>query len=735
MTTAPDVAPRLGFGATPHTAPAAPPRTLARRMVFGVIAGACLANLLARALPAGLTYTVTAVGAALGLILGAAAAHRPRLSKPALGAGLGLLAGYLAHPVYPIMSTLNAITYLRSDSFDFGYGPAFSMLLGAGIGAVTGAFVERRPRLASPLLGVVLGGLGGHLAEFACRAGNAAVYYDSSIQRFAGRATSTAVPDGYQQLAWVAVGSALGLLLGLVVRRRPRWTAVPLGLALGVVAGSVGSATSRTSFAAFDGADRMIFSGFASDNVAGCPPMVWIAVAAALGQFLGALAIRFQPLVRPWSGLAIGAFGGFALFLGARSADGNEYEFSDGLDAAAVFSETSVGYVLRGHEPIFGMAVGAAVGLIIGARAFRRFRPAVSRLGLAAGSAAGFQVATAYMYIWSFRAAPSAPTGYFYTDYVPFIILAVGMLAGFVLWPVAARRPRLARPLAGITLGMLTGYVASSAALNAYLRVVDYHFEQPSDAGYAPVIGATAGAVVGLALGLLANRYARPTTTVLGVALGLLGGEAAAEALQFQIVHYRHEDPGAHHVYFQLGFCGAGVVGGLVLGVLAHRHPLRSRPGFGALAGAFIGVTLPGLALGMPPLETVTVCAAVGAVIATRRPSSTWRLVPAGGGLHRTALSVRTLAGELRPGAFTQGLITAAAAIAVDDRRQERYAEEFRATLAEITGPLAAPRRLWCALTILANAAALRIELRQAPETENEVDAADEDADETESLT
>ncbi|MEX5633084.1 hypothetical protein [Parafrankia sp. FMc2] len=63
------------------------------------------------------------------------------------------------------------------------------------------------------------------------------------------------------------------------------------------------------------------------------------------------------------------------------------------------------------------------------------------------------------------------------------------------------------------------------------------------------------------------------------------------------------------------------------------------------------------------------------------------------------------------PGAFGHGIVGIAAAIAVDDQRQGRCTEEFRATLAEITGPLACPRRLWCALTILANAALLRAEL------------------------
>ncbi|OHV20370.1 MULTISPECIES: hypothetical protein [Parafrankia] len=43
-------------------------------------------------------------------------------------------------------------------------------------------------------------------------------------------------------------------------------------------------------------------------------------------------------------------------------------------------------------------------------------------------------------------------------------------------------------------------------------------------------------------------------------------------------------------------------------------------------------------------------------------------------------------------------------------------AEEI-VTLAEITGPLACPRRLWCALTIFANAALLRAELGRAAET------------------
>ncbi|WP_261554557.1 hypothetical protein [Frankia tisae] len=66
---------------------------------------------------------------------------------------------------------------------------------------------------------------------------------------------------------------------------------------------------------------------------------------------------------------------------------------------------------------------------------------------------------------------------------------------------------------------------------------------------------------------------------------------------------------------------------------------------------------------------------------------------------------------RLQLGTFAHGLVGLAAAIAASDGQQERYAEEFEATLLEVDGRLRRTRRLWCGLTILAAAALLRAEL------------------------
>ncbi|MCK9925842.1 hypothetical protein MXD62_01485 [Frankia sp. Mgl5] len=704
MTASPDAA--------SHASPVAPPRALARRAIVGVVTGFYLASALANVLPAGPVHAVAGAGAVLGLVLGVLTVRHPRLSNPLLGAALGALAGYVAHSAYPVGSALSGDNFRYDDGYDldFGYGPASWMLLGAGVGAAVATAVGRGSRLASPLLGVVLGGLAGHLTEFACRAGDATFDSDYGLRQFAGGGTPTTVIDGYGPL-YTAAGSALGLLLGLVAHGRPRWKTASLGLAFGVLAGSLGSAASRTSYATFDAAGNWHSLGFVGGAVAGFRPVVWIAAAAVIGLLLGVLASRFSSFVVPCSGLTAGAFFGYVVCSAMRST----YTFGSDVALAEPASQagSAIQVVVQGPGPVIGMAAGAVFGLCFGVNAIFRFRLAASGLGLAVGAAVGIAVASAYQNFRNLQAAPSAPAD----DYVPLVVLGAGMVLGTVLGPFADRRPRLARPLAGVALGVVVGYVASSALAAAYLLAVHYDYQHPSDTSYAAAVGVTVGAVVGLALGLLANPRTRCVTTVLGLALGLLGGEAASLAVQFLVPEHSGDSYARNYVYIELGCCGVGAAAGLVLGAFTHRHPLRGRPCFGALAGAFIGSTVWLLFPGAPPTETVAVSAVVGAVAIARRPSSGWGLVPAGGGVHRTGLSARQLARELRPGAFAHGLVWAAAAVAADDRRQERYAEEFRATLAEITGPLACPRRLWCSLTIFANAALLRAELGRAAET------------------
>ncbi|MCK9901857.1 hypothetical protein MXD63_17450 [Frankia sp. Cpl3] len=204
---------------------------------------------------------------------------------------------------------------------------------------------------------------------------------------------------------------------------------------------------------------------------------------------------------------------------------------------------------------------------------------------------------------------------------------------------------------------------------------------------------------------LVAPSRALARRAVVGVVTGLCLASTLADALPADPTH---------------AVATAGAALGLVLGAFTHRHPLRGRPCFGALAGAYIGSTVWLLCPGTPAAETAAVSAVVGAVASVRRPSSGWRLVSVGGGVRRTALSARQVTRELRPGTLAHSLVGVAAAIAVDDQRQARYTEEFRATLAEITGPLAAPRRLWCSLTILSNAALLRAELGEAADTDTD---------------
>ncbi|WP_018504860.1 hypothetical protein [Parafrankia discariae] len=711
MTASPGAVPPASPAAVLLASPAAPPRTPARRAIVGVVTGFYLASALASVLPVAPVHAVAGAGAVLGLVLGVLTVRHPRLSRPLLGAVLGALAGYVAHSAYPVGSALNGSDFLYDDGLDldFGYSPASWMLLGAGVGAAVATAVERGSRLASPLLGVVLGGLAGHLAEFACRPGDATFDSDYGLRWFTDGATSTAVIGGYGPL-YTAAGSALGLLLGLVAHGRPRWKTASLGLALGVLAGSLGSAAYRVSYATFDTAGDYRDSGFVGDTVAGFPPAVWIVAAAATGLLIGALAGRFPSFVAPFSGLAAGAFLGGVVFAAMRST----YMF--GSDASFTEPASPVGsafqVVVRGPGPVIGMAAGAVFGLCFGLHAIFRFRLAASGLGLAAGAAVGIAVASACQNFRSLQTAPLAPAD----DYVPFVILGAGMVLGTVLGPLADHRSRLARPLAGVALGVIVGYVASNTLAAAYLLAVHYDYQHPSDTRYATVVGLGVGAAAGLALGLLATLRPRCVTTVSGLALGLLGGEVACFAVQVLFLDRGGDGYARNSVYIELGCCGVGAAAGLVLGAFTHRHPLRGRPCLGALAGAFVGSMVWLLFPGAPPVETAAVSAVVGAVAIARRPSSGWGLVPVGGGAHRTALTAWRLAGELRPGAFAHGLVRAAAAVAADDRRQARYAEEFRATLAEITGPLACPRRLWCALTIFANAALLRAELGRAAE-------------------
>ncbi len=299
------------------------------------------------------------------------------------------------------------------------------------------------------------------------------------IGTYLGDALSAFFPGSPDYLV-VAAGSLLGLLLGLLALRRRALAPALLGLAAGAVASLVANpvvpvAVARTVY--LD--SETVGFGF------GHLPVVTLVCAAVLGSALGHLAERRPRFAKPVSGLALGALAGQFASLAAKTGDGR--------------------FVADSARPGFDLLDGAGHGDVL-----------VSGYGFAHG-------------------------------YASAVFVTGGAVLGLLLGLVAERHHGLARPALGLGLGTLLGGLGVAAGRSMYAV-----FPGPisyDSAGYPDSVGRFAGvgylddlhhglavvaggATLGLLHGLLATRWHRLATPVLGAAAGGVIGHVAGAWLR-----------------------------------------------------------------------------------------------------------------------------------------------------------------------------------------------------------
>ncbi len=704
------------------------PRWAAARVGLGLVIGTYLGDALSAFFPASPGYPVVAAGSLLGLLLGLLTVHRHELAAASLGLAAGAAAGLIANPVVPVAV---ARAYPDARTVDYGYQPVVTLLSLAVLGAALGQIVDRRPRLTKPVAGLALGALGGHFASLAATTGAGRFGTDSAGPRpglldGAGH-TDTLVSGygfahGYASAVFVTGGAVLGLLLGLVAERRRGLARPTLGLALGALLGGLGVAAGRSMYAAFT--SPIIIDGTGSTDPVGTfagvgylgdldlgHGLALVAGVAALGLLLGLLAERWHRIAAPLLGVAVGGVVGHVAGAGLRLVDSTSLGWPDSLtwsggnEPAGTAQSLVVGH---GNGQVVALLIGAVLGGVAGPLAGRRRRLLTPLTGLALTISAVSAMGVGYENFVLLGSAPADPRDDALG--IRFAVLAlVCVLAGLSAGAIADRCPRLVRPTLGLVFGALVGQTAADVAADTYLFAVDYTYNHPSDTRWAGVTGLLAGAVAGLVLGAIANSRTRLAGPVLGLALGALAGSAAGSDYAYSLLAQNRHPPAALSVYV----CAA-VVAGAVLGLLAGlttRWPRRRRRVLGALAGVFAGTPLPAMVFGVSPAVLLVLSGAAGAVVAADGLGTSSGPSTGGTPFRSSTLPARRGVRPLRPGTFAHGLVGLAAAIAASAGQQERYAEEFEATLMDIDGRLRRTRRLWCALTILAGAALLRAEL------------------------
>ncbi|MCM3921776.1 hypothetical protein ND748_08890 [Frankia sp. AiPs1] len=705
-------------------------------MGLGVVIGTYLGDALSAFFPGSPAYPVVAAGSLLGLLLSLLTVGRRGLAPASLGLAAGAVTSLVANPVVPIAV---ARTYYNAETVDVGYQPVVTLVFLAVLGSALGQLVDRRPQCTKPVSGLALGALGGHLASLAAISGTGRFVANSSGPSFdlldgADHAdilvSRYGFAHGSASAVFVTGGAVLGLLLGLAAGRRRGLTRPAVGLALGAILGGLGVAAARSLYAAFPGpiifdgagsphsAERFAGVGYLGDLHHGLAVVVG---GAALGLFLGLFAERWHRLATPLLGIAVGGAVGHVTGAGLRLTYNTSFDWPDSLtwsgESKPVGTVTSLvfGY---GDGQVVAMLVGSVLGgvaaglagLLAGCR-LRLLRPM-------AGPALSFLILSAVSA--SYRAfvvlgnAPSSPS-----DDVPAtrsaILTLICLVVGLGAPMFTGRYPRFVRPALGLVFGAIVGQAAAGVAADTYLFAVDYTYNHPSGSRWAGIVGLLAGAAAGLVLGTLANRSTRLASPLLGLALGTLAGSAVGSAYASGFLERNGHAPDDGALYACTA-TASGALLGLLAGLLAARWPRQARRVLGALAGIFAGASAAPLLLGVSPAVLLVLGGAAGAVVAAggRGPS----YVPSAGSaaLHSSlpASQVVRLLRLLRPGTFAHGLVGLAAAIAASNGQQERYAEEFEATLVEVHGRLRRARRLWCALTILAGAALLRAELARA---------------------
>jgi hypothetical protein len=337
---------------------------------------------------------------------------------------------------------------------------------------------------------------------------------------------------------------------------------------------------------------------------------------------------------------------------------------------------------------ILGSLAGGVLGVAIGVLGYRtRLRSAA--LGLAVGALVGdsafiFNTGTYYQgRLGASELSWHVTAGVFG--------LAVGWLAGG-----AAER------LAAFGLGFGCWVGAWAGAMAAYYALV------PGGTDRGGVVGMLVGGLIGLMIVLRAGRL-RYGSTALGVAVGAFVGA-------------RFGDPSGQSAFRGIAGMIIGGCLGLVLCARGERAVVASMPGLavGAAIGAWAGATvLAEFPVPALPATTSLVCMTAGGLAGFMyvhgcRLMVTGRVLALAGPT-RQVNPMPWPDGRLdRLTCLSRWLVGLAAAHAVPGTLEtplhKRYAEEFDSTLRMITGPLAPPRRLRCAISILIGAATLRME-------------------------
>jgi hypothetical protein len=332
-----------------------------------------------------------------------------------------------------------------------------------------------------------------------------------------------------------------------------------------------------------------------------------------------------------------------------------------------------------------GSLVGGVLGIVIGALGYRT-RLGSAALGLAIGALVGdtafiFNTGT---YLGSLDASELRWR---------VIIGVFGLVVG---WLAANAGERLAA--FGLGFGGWVG--AWAGAMAAVYDIV------PGGADRGGIAGMLGGGLIGLMIALRAGRH-HFGYTALGVAVGAFVGA-------------RFADPGGESPH--RGLIGMIIGGclGLILCWRGERAVTASVPGLavGTAVGAWAGASvLAGFPVPASPTNNGLICMTAGGLAG---------LMYVHGGRLMLAKRVLTLVRSRGQASLTPWQdarldrltclsrwlvsLAAAAASGTSETDQERYAEEFDSTLRMITGRLAPPRRLRCAISILIAALTMQIE-------------------------
>ncbi len=625
------------------------------------------------------------------------AAEPARQPAPTVGPSLGMAVGLCASPCvfgvyydYPY----NPFPYLPVEVKGLA-GLAASVILG-----LVAARLARGPALGPTAVGVLAGVVPG-------------VYTGLEASRLVPSNPAAAITVGL--LAGVIVGGAAGLGAGIMAQRASRRTSwfgcAGLGSALGASTGLYLSsilfmpmvANAKLICLLAGGAIGLVLGHAAARGRHNRPWLGRAGLALAVGCCTGVWAYQVifsvQGLFGQWAVWtvwpALGSAAGLAWV--GRSGVGRLRPAAAGLAVGACtgasfgwFTCLSSGCSQDTSRTwgLVGSLAGGLLGVAVGVLGYRaRLSSAV--LGLAIGALVGD---SAFIFnTGTYHQGSLGASDLGWQVLVGVLGLAVGWLAGGT-----------GERLAAFGLGFGGWVGAWAGTLTAYYAIV------PGGPDRGGIVGMLVGGSIGLMISLRAGRL-RFGSTALGVAVGAFVGA-------------RFGDPSGQSAFRGIAGMIIGGCLGLVLCSRGERAVVASVPGLavGAALGAWAGATvLAEFPVPASPATTSLICMTAGGLAGFMyvhgcRLMGTGRVLALAGPT-RQVNPMPWPDGRLdRLTCLSRWLVGLAAAHAVPGTLEtplhERYAEEFDSTLRMITGPLAPPRRLRCAISILIGAATLRME-------------------------